>query len=226
MDKIMNKILKTSIITSIIFLIFGLLLILESEATIISLSYIIGTVLIALGAYGIVNFFRKNKIGISTSLDVVYGIVTIILGILVITNPRAIASIIPFVMGIIIIISSASKIQYSLELKNIKSDMWKTTLAISILTTICGVMLIFNPFKGAVIVTKIIGILISVYSTLDITSSIVIKKHNISIYEEIETKIIEADVVEDKQEEKKEETSKKKKSTKKKITKRKKEEEN
>ena len=104
--------------------------------------------------------------------------------------------------------------------------MWKTTLAISILTTICGVMLIFNPFKGAVIVTKIIGILISVYSTLDITSSIVIKKHNISIYEEIETKIIEADVVEDKQEEKKEETSKKKKSTKKKITKRKKEEEN
>ena len=113
MDKIMNKILKTSIITSIIFLIFGLLLILESEATIISLSYIIGTVLIALGAYGIVNFFRKNKIGISTSLDVVYGIVTIILGILVITNPRAIAGIIPFVMGIIIIISSASKIQYS-----------------------------------------------------------------------------------------------------------------
>ena len=41
-------------------------------------------------------------------LDIVYGIVTIILGVLVIENPKIIGSIIPFVVGIGILINSDS----------------------------------------------------------------------------------------------------------------------
>ena len=106
----MKNFFKSSIFTSIVLFVLVLLLIFESEATITTISYIIGAILMAAGAFAFVRYIRNNKIAFETSeLDVLYGIVTIVLGIIVVTNPHAIASIIPIVLGIAIIVSSAIK---------------------------------------------------------------------------------------------------------------------
>lgn len=211
MDKIMNKFFKSSIITSIILIILGLLLIFESETTIISISYIIGSILLAIGVVAIINFIRKINANINDRLDIVYGIPTIILGILIITNPHAIASIIPFVLGIGIIISSANKLQYSLELKQNNNNLWKAGMVIAIISSICGVILLFNPFKGAVLFTKIAGIFITVYAILDITSTITIRKSVKNIHDMIDRTVVEAEIIE---EDEKETINKKVKKTK------------
>lgn len=211
MDKIMNKFFKSSIITSIILIILGLLLIFESETTIISISYIIGSILLAIGVVAIINFIRKINANINDRLDIVYGIPTIILGVLIITNPHAIASIIPFVLGIGIIISSANKLQYSLELKQNNNNLWKAGMVIAIISSICGVILLFNPFKGAVLFTKIVGIFITVYAILDITSNITIRKSVKNIHDMIDRTVVEAEIIE---EDKKETINKKVKKTK------------
>ena len=197
MDKIMNKFFKSSIITSIILIILGLLLIFESETTIISISYIIGSILLAIGVVAIINFIRKINANINDRLDIVYGIPTIILGVLIITNPHAIASIIPFVLGIGIIISSANKLQYSLELKQNNNNLWKAGMVIAIISSICGVILLFNPFKGAVLFTKIVGIFITVYAILDITSNITIRKSVKNIHDMIDRTVVEAEIIEE-----------------------------
>lgn len=215
MDKIMNKFFKSSIITSAILIILGLLLIFESETTIISISYIIGSILVAIGVVAIINFIRKMNANINGSLDIVYGAVTIILGVLVITNPHAIASIIPFVLGIGIIISSATKLQYALELKQNNNNLWKATMVVSIISAICGVILLFNPFKGAVLFTKIVGIFITIYAILDIISTITIKKNVNEIHNVIERTVVEAEIIdEDEKTTTKNKTKKKTKKTK------------
>ena len=56
MKNIMTRFFKTSLFSSIGLAILGLLLIFQSELTIVSLSYIIGAVLIGLGAIGILNY--------------------------------------------------------------------------------------------------------------------------------------------------------------------------
>lgn len=197
MNKITIGFFKSTIITSIILMILGLLLIFESETTIVSISYIIGTVLITIGALTIINFIRKYQNNIKSSLDIIYGTVTTILGILVITNPHAIASIIPLIVGIGIIINSASKLQSALELKQNDNKLWKATMIISIISAICGVVLLFNPFEGAVIFTRIVGIFITIYAILDIISTITIRKNVNDIHNVIEASIIEADVIDD-----------------------------
>lgn len=197
MDKITIGFFKSTILTSVILMILGLLLIFESETTIVSISYIIGTVLITIGALTIINFIRKYQNNIKGSLDIIYGTVTTILGILVITNPHAIASVIPFVVGIGIIVNSASKLQSALELKQTDNKLWKTTMIISIISAICGVILLFNPFAGAVLFTRIVGIFITIYAILDIISTITIRKNVNDIHNAIEASIIEADVIDD-----------------------------
>ena len=192
----MSKLFKTSIISSISLIILGLMLFFQAETTIISISYIIGAVLIALGVLSGIRFISGLNSNNLNELDIVYGVVCVVLGILIITNPTAIASAIPIVVGVIIVLNSVIKLHYSLELKEAKNELWKSTMIMSTIMTVCGVILIFNPFAGAVFITKIIGFLIIVYAMLDIVSTIIIKK-NATNHTDNETKIVEAEIVED-----------------------------
>ena len=197
MGNFISKIFKSSILGSIGLIILVTLLVFKSEATIISISYIIGGILVAIGALAILRFIKNTKEKGKRDLDIVYGIVTIILGIIVIRSPHAIASIIPFIIGFIIIINSATKLQYSFELKKNNNDLWKSTMILAFITTICGLILILNPFKGAEFITKIVGILILIYSILDIVSTITIKNTVNKIHNAIEENIVDAQIIEE-----------------------------
>lgn len=204
MDSLMKKFFRSSMITSIILLILGVLLFFQSEATILSISYLIGAILITIGALAIIKFVKNTNNIAKNELDIVYGVVTIILGTLVIMNPEAIASIVPIIIGIGIIISSATKLQYAFELRANKNSQWKTTMVISIISTICGLILLFNPFRGAVVLTQIVGVFIIIYAILDIISTFTIKKNVTEIHNAIGGTIADAEVVDEEDEEKKE----------------------
>lgn len=210
----MERYFKSSILTSTLLFCLGILLIFESEVTVITISYVIGSILVAAGTFALIRYVSINKEGFDASeLDLLYGIVTIILGILIITHPQAIASIIPIILGIAIIISSASKIQYAFNLKNNGNELWKTTMAIAVISTICGIVLLFNPFAGALLLMRIVGIFIVIYAILDIISTYIIKK-NVEEFKSIAKKdFTEAEVVEVQEEdvENKEDVNNKKK---------------
>ena len=222
MSDLMSKFFRSSILGSVGMAILGILLIFYSEITIVSISYVIGAILVAIGVLAILKFIKAYNNSNKNELDMVYGVVSIVLGIIVITNPEGIASIIPFVVAIVIIISSATKLQYSLELKKNNNDLWKSTMIVSIITMLCGVLLIFNPFQGVVMFTRVVGILILIYAILDLSTTITIKRSVKQIRDAIE-EVVEAEIVEAKEEAKEEvkelESPKKKKTTKKKTNK-------
>ena len=214
MKNIINKIFKSSILGALSLVVLGILLIFESEATIVTISYVIGGILVAIGVLALLKFYKevKDNDDNDTGMDLVYGIISIVLGIVVISNPKAVASIIPIVMGLIIILNSGTKLQYSIELKRNNNNLWKSTMILSLISTLCGVLLIFNPFKGAAFLTRLIGFLILLYAVLDIISTITIKSTVKKIKTAINEGIEEAKVIEvkEKQLEDKKEKNKKK----------------
>ena len=175
MKTLMNKIFKSSILGALALVVLGILLIFESEATIVTISYVIGGILVAIGVLALLKFYKEVKENDDTGMDLVYGIISIILGIVVISNPKAVASIIPIIMGLLIILNRGTKLQYSIELKKNNNNLWKSTMILSLISTLCGVLLIFNPFKGAAFLTRLIGFLILLYAILDIISTMAIK---------------------------------------------------
>ena len=204
MENIMTKLLKSSIWSSIALVVLGFLLIFYSEVTIISISYVIGGILIAIGVIALIKYISNINKDIKNEIDIVYGIGTIILGIIVISNPKAIASIIPFVLGVLIVINSTAKIDYSFRLKKNQNNLWISTLVVSLVALVCGVLLIFNPFAGAEFITKIIGIILVVYAVLDIISTIRISKELKETFgktkedkKKLKDSIQEAEVIED-----------------------------
>ena len=176
-----KKTIWPSLISSGVILVLGLLLFFKSSVTLMGISYIFGGLIIAIGVLAIVRFISNNHSDISNQLNIVYGIICIISGIFFIEKPEIIGSIIPVVMGIGIIISSSLKIQQSFNLKSLNSSYFFWSFVTALLSLICGVVLLFNPFKGAVIITKVIGIFLVIYAILDICNTIVLKKSGVSI---------------------------------------------
>lgn len=198
MEEFMKDFLKSSIATSIFLIILGILLVFQSEMTIMAISYVIGGILVAIGALALIRYIKKAADKESTSeLDIIYGIVTIIFGVIIIQNYQALASIIPIILGVTIIVSSVGKLNYAFQLKADDNQLWKTTMIISIISTICGVVLLFNPFSAAIGIMKIIGIFIIVYAILDLVSTIAIKSSVTKIYDAVEETIVDAEIIED-----------------------------
>lgn len=197
MDKLMKKFFRSSLITSLFLIALGTLLILQSEITIITIAYVVGSVIIALGVISGIKFFSNLSKEKKSELDLVYGIISVILGIIIIENPQGVASIIPIILGVSIIISSATKLQYAFELRANNNNLWKTTMLLSIISTICGLVLLFNPFKAISYFTKIVGAFIIIYAVLDMISTYTIKRNVKMFQKSIEESITEAVVVEE-----------------------------
>lgn len=166
-----------SIITSLIFVILGLFLFVRPDATITTISYIIGIALLILGILSIIRYF-KSCFGISPfDFNLVYGVLVIIAGLYLIFNPLLLEVIFPVILGIWIIINAVTKFQYSLILYKMKKSDFKYTLIISLLVFILGIILLINPLKSILLITQIIGIFIIIYAVLDIIDNFVLNRN-------------------------------------------------
>jgi len=170
--KVIKRIFSVSVLTSLVFLIFGLLLVFRTEGTIHLISSAIGLVLLINGGSSVIRYFREDK----NTINMIYGMVAILAGFVLILNPTTIVSILPFVLGVYFTISGFIKFKYALDIKKYQRKMPVLMSIMSVLMIVCGILFIVNPFEGAVAITKIIGVYLVIYSTLDIVNCFILRK--------------------------------------------------
>lgn len=167
MEKLYRKLLIPSIISSIMFIALGILVFMNPATTLELIAKIIGFTIIGLGIIGVFQYL-KNRKDASFSLNLVYVITTIILGIIMIYRYQIVSSIIPIIIGIWICFRSFIKLRMAMLLKNMDNKAWVYILIISILSLALGIFLLFNPFEAALFIVKTAAILLIIYSLLDI----------------------------------------------------------
>lgn len=155
---------KYDLVTSIVLLILGILLVIVPGNIVTAIIRIFGFIILAIGIISIVSCSKAK----SQNVDMVYGILIVILGIVFISNPHVIASIIPFLLGLWIIVKSVIRLQLVLLLKRNNTNDYIKPLVVNIITLILGLILVFNPFKGVEAIIRIVGGFMIVYSLLDI----------------------------------------------------------
>lgn len=174
MEEMFKKIHRVSLVSSIMFFIFGVLLIVQTAKVIKTISLIIGILLLVIGIFPIINYFRNRFKNFFSNAGLLYGIFSVVAGIIIMVNNHLLATIIPVLTGVWMIINSVNKIQLSMELRDNNIKSWIISFIFAILILIGGSFLIVNPFNGAVILSKTVGILIVIYTILDISDSIYI----------------------------------------------------
>ena len=194
MKDLLKKVFLMSLVSSILFFAFGLLLFLQADAVIKTVSVMIGIILVGLGVVPIVNYFKTRNAGLFSSTGLLYGIFSVVAGFIILFNSDILATIIPILSGVWVIVNSVNKIQISMELRDEKVDFWIVSFIFSLLMLVVGAFLIINPLKSSLYVTQTIGIVIMVYAALDIIDTIVIKVKAKKVAKDISDSIIEVEI--------------------------------
>jgi uncharacterized membrane protein HdeD (DUF308 family) len=161
-----------NILSAIMYVIIGLLLMLFPDSIAKSICYAIAVVIIVIGIIKIISFLMKDAQEGFARTGLVSGILFIIAGIFVIIRAKVIISIIPFVLGILILFSGISKLQNALQLRNYTRDNNDAMLVAAAVNIILGIILAFNPFRAAKFMLVILGICMVLTGLSDIIGGI------------------------------------------------------
>ena len=176
LQKIFNIYILQTLISSITIFVLGLVFLFNPTIATRTVEIITSIILIALGIGAIFNYFSKATLRIF-NYNLVYGIISIVLGVLIAVNPFALVNIITIAFGIWLVFSGLIKVNYGLNFKRINEDSWLLTLVIGILTLVFGVIVIINPFINLYL-TQVLGLFISIYAVLEFTESILLKQRS------------------------------------------------
>lgn len=167
--KIIKKTGVQSLISSIIFAILGIILIIAPETTVKVISYMLGIMFMLVGIYKIISYFSNKGNYDFYNYDMAFGIIAIILGIITIAYSREIGTIFRILIGLWIIYSSIIRFSLSMKLKTLGTNIWSYSLFIAIIMFICGIYTLMTSN----IIVMTIGVVILIYAILDIIESII-----------------------------------------------------
>lgn len=181
--KFLNQVKRFSLISIVLSAVIGILFVAVPDKCIKYMSLVIGISLIVMGIAGIAGYFL-NK---SSAFTLALGIIILIVGIIVCAKYKAIISLIVIIFGIFIL--ATGLFNFAASIKIIASSLvsgW-ITLALSIATSVFGIIAITKSSQLTETVVQFIGISLIVYAVLDIISYIQVRKLGKSIKSAIDS---------------------------------------
>lgn len=169
MEKFLKKTGWTSIITSIITAIVGVVIISNPAVTMQIVAYVLGIVFIAIGAIKLIDYFVTKGTYDFYNYEMIYGIMAIIIGIITIVYSSTIGTIFRIIIGIWIVYSGIMRLGLVTKLKKLQINEWKYALVIAILILICGIYVLAKAETLGIA----IGIAILIYSIMDIIEGVI-----------------------------------------------------
>ena len=158
MKSIIQDMKHNYFINAVIMVILGIVLVIWPHILGVMLCYLLGGALIVMGVFQLISFLRGERLGFYNKFVMMMGIVLVLLGIWICAQPRIVLSIIPVVVGIIVLIHGLMDIQYTLDIKKAGSEKWWIALIAAVLTLIVGLLLMLNPFTAYEITMVLLGV--------------------------------------------------------------------
>ena len=150
---------KTMMIVSIVYVIFGLLLIIWPDAARQIIIYAIGAAALLYGGYRIVDFFvRKEHLDGSIQIGVALGIGCLLVGLFLIVKANVVLALLAAIIGVAIVVDSILRLQIALNLRYSGGSSWLILLITALVTLAFGILLLFNPFTAIKVATIIAGV--------------------------------------------------------------------
>lgn len=153
-----------SAIESLMILIFGILLVVWPNITVVVISNILGAIFIISGTYQIINYFIVKGQNDFFNNGLLFGVISVLVGIAAIVIGEDIANVFRIIIGIWMIYESLVRVNTAIKLQSTGIKTWSYILIIALMMLALGIFVTFN--SGAImqligwmmILTGIIGV--------------------------------------------------------------------
>ncbi len=155
------KLLKTikweTFLKGIMYILMGVVSLVIPDTMVRTFGYVIGVALILAGAVSMISYLIRDARQNYYHNDFMYGLLGIGLGCFVLYRVDWIVSLIPVLLGVMVLVSGASKLQDVIDMKRLESGNWIVMLVLAVLNLVFGFVLIFYPFETAILFLRVVG---------------------------------------------------------------------
>ena len=138
---------KSYIFLSALYVALGVVLLAWPALSVKMIGIGIGIVMLVLGiTYAIIYFTKDNPKGF-LQMDLVIGIICLAFGVFILLNQSFLTTVLPFAMGIILLLGAVVKIQSAFNMKRMIYKKWYLMLIAALLIVALAVVLLCNPFE-------------------------------------------------------------------------------
>ena len=170
--KMLKELKWEAILTGVLYILLGIVALVVPETMQKTLGYVIGIVLIVAGLISIICYLLSDAKENYYHNEFVFGLVGMVLGAAVLYKVEVIISLIPFILGILVLFSGCSKLQDAIDLKRLGYGSWIGMLVVAVINIILGIVLICNPFQAAIVLFRVLGVGLIISGVSDCFSTI------------------------------------------------------
>lgn len=156
--KLLKQLKWDTLLMGVLYILLGIVALVIPETMERMLGFLIGVVLIIAGAVSMISYLLRDAHQNYYHNDFLHGLLGILLGIVVLYKVDIIISLIPFLLGTLVLVSGLSKLQDVIDLKRLEYGNWIFMLVLALINVVLGLVLIFNPMAIANLLFRLLGV--------------------------------------------------------------------
>lgn len=145
------------VLASVLYIILGLILLIWPGVSATVFCYAFGGVLLAYGLVTVLSFFLRDSRQGVFAFELFLGIVAAALGLLFLLRPMIVASVLPVILGLFIVVDGLVNLKRAMELRRMLYLRWSIPLVLSLVSVLLGLLILFRPFLAAEALVMVIG---------------------------------------------------------------------
>ena len=155
------------ILLSVLLLALGVCLLFWPGNVIKVTSILLGSIFLLYGIVLVIRYVREEP---KSAMNLVSGIISIVIGVVLYLRPTIISEIFSFIIGILIIIMCIGSIANSLEFKK---DNYKISVGLAIAGIVIGILCVLGKILIPNIILEFVGVLLIIFSVVNIINAII-----------------------------------------------------
>lgn len=156
--KVFKEMKWDALLTGALYVVLGLVSLVIPETMEKTIGYLIGSVLIVAGAVSMISYLLRDAHQNYYHNDFYHGLIAIGAGIFVLVKVEIIIEMIPFLLGVMVVISGCSKLQDVIDMKRTEYGNWIVMLVFAAVNLLVGILLIVCPIESAHLLFRLLGL--------------------------------------------------------------------
>lgn len=157
----------------------GILLLVNPIGFTSAIIIVFGAALLVEGVFSIIEYFRTDPKEASLRGELVKGLAMLLAGGFLILRPSWLISVFPvltILYGVVVLVGGLYKVQWFADALRMKTGRWLMHAVSAVVSIVCAVIILANPFSSTVVLWMFIGISLIVEAVLDMIGLFFVKK--------------------------------------------------
>ena len=156
--KMLKEMKWQALTRGIMYIVLGVVALVIPETMVRTLGYLLGIILILAGALSMIGYLLRDAHENYYHNGFTYGLICIVIGITVLYKVELVISLVPFGLGILVLLSGCAKLQDVIDMKRMNYGNWAAMLILAAVNLVFGILLICNPFQAVTVLFRVLGV--------------------------------------------------------------------